>query len=316
MSRKAKWIVFGIGVPVLLLGGLWLVLALSTSSGQPTPQVAQRDIPDAWVSPEVNDVQDPTPLHDEKAPPADPLPANPDAPSSPVPEVATVQEPYELSGSLAFLGGERSFGSEAYSLTVDESGVRLVSSGEFSFKVALVTVRVPFEQTLVLDADQRPIRYLFDLNAPLGFDEYVEAEFETDEVLITSDEGDMRLPLPSTPVFAMGSFSTYALLPLLFADDSQLVSASFDVIAFGGPPGDEEETDEWPRMDVVREGTSILRSANLDVEVAKYRVSSDDLAGFLYARGREFLAFYAGDEEGSLLIYRTDFFPDGVEIVN
>ena len=89
---------------------------------------------------------------------------------------------------------------------------------------------------------------------------------------------------------------------------------------FGGPPNQERNTtaseDGLPVMTIEQAGLASLRAGEVLLEVDCYHVSSDLGESELFARGDEFLALRAGDGDESLLAYRSDFFPDGVEILS
>jgi len=63
-------------------------------------------------------------------------------------------------------------------------------------------------------------------------------------------------------------------------------------------------------------GTATLVSGKVLLDVDCYRVSSDLGESELFAYGDEFLAFRSSDEEESLWVYRSDFFPEGIEVVS
>jgi len=115
------------------------------------------------------------------------------------------------------------------------------------------------------------------------------------------------------------TFSTYVLLPRLASLRREDGQATFDVLVFVGPPGrgpSDADTDSLPIMTVERVGTAFLRTSDLRLEVDRYLVTSDLGESELYARGDEFLALHAGDSDDPLWVYRSDFFPDGIEVVN
>jgi hypothetical protein len=69
-------------------------------------------------------------------------------------------------------------------------------------------------------------------------------------------------------------------------------------------------------MTIERAGTASLRAGGILLDADRYLVSSGLGESELFARGDEFLALRAGTEDESLLVYRSDFFPDGIEIVD
>ena len=295
MSRKRKIVITIIAGVVVTIGGLAIAFVLSSP---PAPElsidVETKEIPLSWVEPE---------------PPAD----------TAVPDTETPAGPFVFTGRLAMIGDGKPFGEEAYELTIAEDQVTLHSTGRFWFKVVIATVNVTFEQTLTAEADLRPVLYAAEFHAPLGFDRSVRATVENDRVIVEDSDDTEQIVIEPERTFALGTFSTYVLLPRLFALRHEDGSASFEVLVFGGPPNqgsDDSAEDGLPVMTVERAGTASLRAGDVLLDAECYVVSSDLGESELFARGNEFLAFRAGGEDESLLVYRSDFFPDGVEIVN
>jgi len=297
MSRRRKIVVSILGGLVVAIGGLIAAFVLSSPSMTDLPiDVAPKEIPSSWVEPGASATVEPD---------------DTDAESPAVPYVST--------GRLALVGNGKPFGEEAYELTIAEDRATLYSSGRFWFKVVVATVHVTFEQTFEGDGDLRPVTYTAEFHAPLGFDRSVRATVENDRVTVERSDVEERLTIEPERTFTLGTFSTYVLLPRLFALRREDGSASFEVLVFGGPPNqgsDDSAADDLPVMTIERAGIATLRAGEILLEADRYLVSSDLGESELFARGDEFLAFRAGDGDGSLLVYRSDFFPDGVEILS
>jgi len=87
----------------------------------------------------------------------------------------------------------------------------------------------------------------------------------------------------------LGTFSTYALLPHLFALRQNAGEASFEVLMLGGPPSqDAGDTGTLPTMTVRYDGPAQLRAAGVALKVEHYRVLSSMGESDLYAHGAEF----------------------------
>lgn len=308
MSRRAKWVIYSVGIVVFLVAGLLVALKLTSPSQISVPEVEEKEIPSDWVSE--------TPSQNRE----------PDISSSPQPEsradttnipAATAAAPFETTGTLAFLSGDKSFGVESYTIISDKTGIRLESNGEFRFKIVLATISVSFEQTLRTDTDKRLTNYTLDFRAPLGLGQNIEAQLTADQVTVIKNKEETQIPLGSRPVFTVGTFSTYALIPVLFVARPELGSEVYDLLAFGGPPNTQSTNKGMGAMTVKRDGAAILKAGDTSVPVDRYQVSGDLGQGYLYARDKEFLAFatQGDDEDKSLLVYRTDFFPQGVQIL-
>jgi hypothetical protein len=249
-------------------------------------------------------------------------PATDGGPASAVTKSAEAAEPPETafssSGALSFVGDGRRFGSEAYQLDIDENGAILESSGVFEFKV-VVTVRATFHQSLTADGELRPRAYALDFSAPLGIRREVRGEIGDDSVLFTDGDGRREVPVDPGRAFVLGTFSTYALIPALFSARQTDGSAVFDVLVFGGPPHQEdeslaEEPDGLPTMRVVRLEVGVIRSGDIELSVDRYGLESAFGDSLLFAKDGEFLGMIAGEGEDRLFVYRSDYFPDGFEI--
>jgi hypothetical protein len=221
-----------------------------------------------------------------------------------------------MTGRLTMVSNGRPFGEEAYELTLSGDRTTLRSTGRFWFKVVLATVQVTFEQTFEADGDLRPFSYTAEFNAPLGFDRTVRATIDEDRVSVEGSDGSEEIIIDQERTFTLGTFGTYILLPRLFRLASEDGAATLDVLVFGGPPSrDAEETSGLPTMTIERAGMVTLVAGEVLLDVDCYLVSSDLGDSELYAYGDEFLAFRSSGEEDSLWVYRSDFFPDGVEVV-
>ena len=300
IPRRWKVVLWIVGAVVVGVGGVVLALVLSNPSLSVdlASDVSTRDIPASWLSSDRSTVEPP----DAQA----------------VEVSSGTIAPRATTGRLALLANGRPFGEEAYELRIAEEGVTLTSSGRFWFKVVLATVQVTFEQTLEADGDLRPATYVAEFHAPLGFDRSIRATLAGDRLLVERSGEREEIRIEAERTFTLGTFSTYVLLPHLFALHQDNGSASFEVLVFGGPPSQEvgAATDTLPTMTVESLGGGRLRAGNLVLDVDRYRVSSPLGESELYARGNEFLALRAGDEGNSLWVYRSDFFPNGIEIVS
>lgn len=300
MSRKRKLVILILGLVGVAIGGLILAFVLSSPSSTDLPfDIETKEIPLSWVDPDGSASEPPTA----------------EAGDTSVDSLA----PYVSTGKLALLADGKPFGEEVYELTISDDRATLHSSGRFWFKVVLATVHVTFEQTFEGEGDLRPVMYVAEFHAPLGFDWSIRATVEDDRVTVERSNDTEQILIDPEKTFMLGTFSAYVLLPRLFALRRNNGSASFEVLVFGGPPnqgdGADSSDDGLPVMTVERSGTASLRAGDILLDVDCYHVSSDLGESELFARGDEFLAFRAGSGDESFLVYRSDFFPDGIEIV-
>jgi len=294
--RRLLWWTAG-GLAALLTAAV-LVFLLSSPEVDLLLEVAPKEIPAGWVSTE--------------EPAAEEVTADPTA-VAPGPAI-----PYASSGRLALLGNGKPFGEEVYELRIDESGATLVSSGRFWFKVILATVHVTFEQTLEAESDLRPVMYVAQFHAPFGLDRSIRASVLDDRMTVERSGGTEEFQIDPARAFPLGTFSTYVLLPRLFALRHEDGLVSLDVLVFGGPPSQASRPagERLPTMTLERTGTARLRAGSVLLDVDGYVVLSDLGRSELYARGDEFLALRAGTEDESLWVYRSDFFPNGLEVAD
>ncbi|MBU0595850.1 hypothetical protein KJ567_04110, partial [Candidatus Bipolaricaulota bacterium] len=299
--RKRKWIrvllwsVVGLAV---VLGGLLIALwVTSPSSPEFAMQEETREIPADWVAPQTEVVGREDVLDDVA-----------DEPGADTELIPAGFRPFATRGVLALIGDDEPFGEEMYELSITEEGAILTSSGRFWFKVVLARITVSFEQSLIADSALRPEGYEMAFDGPLGFDRTMSATFDQDRASITRDGESSETPISADRALVTGTFSTYVLVPRLFALRQEDGEATFDLLMFGGPPSqgtDGDSTGGVPTVRISRAGTARIRAGETEITVERYLIVSGLGANELFARGDEFLAFLAVGEEGSMLVYRS-----------
>jgi len=145
----------------------------------------------------------------------------------------------------------------------------------------------------------------------------MQAEFEDDRAIVQSGDDVSKYAVALDQAFVMGTFSTYALVPLLYEIRQSRGVVSFDVLVFGGPPNRDKEAvdDGLPEMRVEKIEDGAIRFDDQELTVSRYVLSGDMGAITLYARGVELLGLFAGNDEESMFVYRADYFENGFEIV-
>ena len=303
MRRWVRVLLWSIGGLAVVVAGLLIALWATMPAA---PELARaeepRELPEDWLDPQ----QEPILAEDDRESAVE------------VPEAAFV--PFSSRGTLALIGDDGPFGEEVYEISITPDSAELVSSGRFWFKVLVARIVIGFEQSLTADSHLRPARYEMTFDGPLGFDQDMSALFTEDRALITRGDEEGEIAVSPDRAFVVGTFSTYALVPRLFAEREQEGEATLELLLFGGPPNqggtDGEATGGLPTVRVTRAGTARIRAGETEVVAERYLVLSGLGANELLARGDEFLAFRAVDETGSLLVYRSDYFPDGIEFVD
>jgi hypothetical protein len=222
---------------------------------------------------------------------------------------------WSSTGSLLLSADGRTFGDETYRLDVSDDGASLVSTGRFWFKVVLATVRIAFEQHWEGTADLQPATYSLHLDAPLGQGQEIVGRLEEERYVVRRNGAETVIPVTPERTVVLGMFSTYATVPLLFAEREEDGVARFDALIFGGPPGTAKgDPGGLPPMVVERAGTVDVRIGGVSVTIDRLWIRSPYGDSLLYAKGREFLALTAGTADRPLVVYRSDYFPDGFSL--
>ena len=294
--RRKQWTWIALGALVSL--GLLLlacVLVLHFTAPAPlsnAPEVAVKAIPSDWIEAPV------------------------DQPTSEESATSSARATWRSTGALALTADGRSFGEEAYELSVSVDGAVLKSSGRFWFKILLATIDVAFEQRWEGGAGLEPTLYTLHMDAPFGQGQDVAATLDGDRFAVRRNRDETRLSIVPERTVVLGTFSTYTLVPLWFERRQQDGAASLDVLLFGGPPGTAAGGGELPTVIVERAGTATARAGDLLIEFDAYKIRSPLGDSVLYAKGREFLALVAGTADRPLLVYRSDYFPQGFTVVD
>jgi len=217
------------------------------------------------------------------------------------------------SGLLRMASDGKPFGQERYVIRIEGDAVHLTTTGEFFFKVVLVTVRISFEQELVIGRDGRPRSYRLATYAPLGQDIVVEAVFADGVVELLANEEVTSQPVSLDTTIIIGTFSSYALLPAILAAKG-LPGGSFDVLLFGGPPGTAQGSEEGilPQMSVSDRATAAITSGDLALDVEVYEIDGPFSSGALYAREGEILGMTFVSDDGTIDVWRNDYFAEPI----
>jgi len=299
--RRWPWILAGIAATVILTIVALLLLSarLSPPPPEPSQPVELREIPAAWLAPEP--LSPPQTQGRSEAEPNDP------------------DGERTFTGTLVFTSGGRPFGQETYTLRVSErGGIRLETSGVFSFKVLFATVRITFEQALQAKRNGQLVSYTLETKGPLGFgNQAIETRVENETAVIAQGDETRRVPIVPERTFVLGTFSTYAILPILLAGHGD-APTTYEILMFGGPPGarrDEEGSGALPEMTVTGASTALLRIEDRELRAERYEIRSEMGPSSLLARDDEFLGLLAEGPDADLLVYRSDFLPNGIDLV-
>ncbi len=307
MKRRTKWFIgLALGIPIALIGGVILVLLLTS----PTPaaelaSIETKELPNAWLQEESEGSIDLEPNTENAVPEEEIRPSLDDL-------------GLPISGTLVMQGDERPFGEETFQLALEGDRVALHSDGRFWFKALITTIAVAFDQVLVLDSGLRPLMLSSIFDAPLGFGRDMRVKLEDSRAVIQWGDNFREYVVALDQVFVLGTFSTYVLVPLLYELRQSKGAVSFDVLVFGGSPNRDEEidADRLPEMRVEKIEDGAIRFDDQELIVSRYEISGDMGTMMLYARGVELLGLHAGDDEESLFVYRADYFENGFEIGN
>jgi len=305
MKRRTRWMLgLGIGIPLALIAIAATLLLLSGSNPENTlSSIDVRDLPTEWTS------EDSEPEAAADVPEA----TGPELSTGP-PTVDSIGLP--LSGTLVMSGDGEPFGEEAYTVSLQEGVVVLQATGEFWFTALIATITIGFDQTLEMDRTLRPRWLTASFDGPLRFDRELRAEVGTSSVSVITGGDVRRIDLREDDVFVVNTFSTYALVPLVFELRQPEGRIDFETLLLGGPPSAEDDAnaDGLPVMSVERVDDGVIHYQDRELTVARYLITGDTGEMMLYARGAELLGVYAGGEDGSLFVYRADYFEGGFDV--
>ena len=305
--RKQWRIALFVGIPLLVLVVAALALVLISSRAAPDEEipVEPKAIPSDWLTPSIS-IQSESITQPQAAKVV---------PSSGERPLLTDRI---MSGALAIIANGKQFGEESYELQISSGdGVHMISNGTFSFKVLFATIKAVFSQSLSLDRDLRPDHYTLEMNGPLGIgSRRIEGAVVGNVAHVISGDVEKEIQLGIDIPLVLGTFSTYALIPLLTSSLGDGEMAEFQVIPlFGGSTKDDAiSSDADVLLRVERAGHVLIKTGSREVLVDKYIVISSIGNSTLLAKDDEFLAFVASSSDGSLIAYRSDYFPDGIEL--
>ncbi len=285
VGRIALWVSVGIVFVALVL--LLVIHFTSPPPNATSTAVPEKEIPAEWAD------------------------------EDPPPKLVTGSAVWSSTGSLALSADGRPFGDETYRLDISADGVSLSSTGRFWFKVLFAAVHIAFQQQWEGTADLRPAAYSLHLDAPLGQGQEIAGRLEGERYIVHRNGAETAVLVDSERTIVLGMFSTYALLPLLFAEREAEGVAAFDALLFGGPPGaGDKDSPSLPVVVVERAGTVNMTVDGLSIVVDRFRIGSPYGESTLYAKGSEFLALTAGTAERPLVVYRSDYFHDGFPLAD
>jgi hypothetical protein len=223
-----------------------------------------------------------------------------------------------VAGTLVMVNKGKPFGEEIFELSKEGDEVMLRSNGKFWFKALVATITLKYDQVLQLDSYLRPLSLASTFDAPLGFGRETQAEFTGGRALVRSGDTVDEYAVDLERAFVLGTFSTYAVIPLLYELREFEGEAGLETLVFGGPPNSDEgaETDGLPETRISRIEDGVIQFDGREMVVSQYEISGSMGTMTLYARGIEMLGLLAGDDEESMFVYRADYFEDGFTVMD
>ena len=309
MKRRTKWVLgLSVGIPVGLIA--IVILALRLSSPNPELDLASievKDLPGVRIQESTSaDVAADSP--------------NVEEPVETIVLPPTIDEyGLPISGTLVMVREDKPFGEETFELSLEGDDVMLRSNGKFWFKALIATITLKYDQVLQMDSHLRPLMLSSAFDAPLGFSRNVHAEFSDGGAIVQSGDDVTEFIVNVDRAFVLGTFSTYAVLPLLYELREFEGEVGLETLIFGGPHTSSEDTptEGLPETRISRIEDVEIRFDGRELTVSQYEISGDMGTMTLYALGVEMLGLLAGDgEEESLFVYRADYFQDGFEVGN
>ncbi len=200
---------------------------------------------------------------------------------------------------------------ETYEIQRSADGsVHLSSHGTFSFKILFTRVRAVFSQELFLDRNLVPERYTLQVKGPFNIgNRKIEGERTGDVMRITSGNGEDQVRIGTDAPLILGMFSTYAVIPLLAGPLRNGDSKEFQVVPLFGRAVGSDIT-----LRVRRAGDASVRSEATEIILDRYALTSSVGNSTPLAKGKELIALVASGSDGTLVVYRSDYFPAGLEI--
>jgi len=307
-KHRKRWrIALLVGIPLLVLAVAMLTILLvasQTASDEEAP-IEPRAIPSDWTVPISSTQTESVSEIDED--------------EIPLPTQSALPAERTISGTLAIIGNGKRFGEESYELQISsEGGVYMTSRGTFSFKVLFATIKAVLSQDVSLDRNLRPDHYTLEINGPLGIGSHrVEGTVIDNVAHVISGNEEEEIQFGVDVPFVLGTFSTYALIPLLFRELADKGSMEFQVIPLMRGRGQEEDggkSDQPSLLRIERAGDALIRAGSSEIIVDKYILASSIGNSTLLAKDDEFLALIASGDDGSLIAYRSDYFPEGIDL--
>ncbi len=300
VRRRTRWILgLGLGIPVAVVGIGLLVLWILTPSVHTTlSSIETKSLPETWTD-EASPIEEPG--GDIEA----------SASAETTPTIDTIGLP--VSGTLVILGNGRPFGEESFTADVGDGDVVLRAQGKYWFKALIATISVSFDQTLTLDRRLRPRSMISTFDGPLGFGGAFQVLVDEAHATVHL-KNEVREYDVADRVFVLGTFSTYAMIPLLDGLGELEDPTAFQTLVFGGPSNREDPDLPTMRVEKVADGT--IRYDGTDLRVERYVISGDMGTMTLFAKGSEFLGLQAGGNQETLFVYRGDYFENGFEILD
>jgi len=321
VKRRTKWILgLSVGVPTILIVVVLLVLRLlSPNTELKLASIEVKDLPGVWTqeSPAI-DVNETADDANDDASNEITIPIEgQDAEAVVLPPTIDAFE-LPISGTLVMVNGGKPFGEESFDLTREGDGVMLRSNGTFWFKALVATITLKYDQVLQLDSYLRPISLASAFDAPLGFGRKMQAEFSDESAIVRTGDDVEEFSVDLERAFVLGTFSTYAIIPLLYELRQFEGEVSLETMIFGGPPNSsgDAETEGLPETRISRIEDTTIQFDDRQLEVSQYQISGGMGTMTLFAHGVEMLGLFAGDDEESMFVYRADYFEDGFEFGN
>lgn len=324
MKRRTKWILgLVIGIPIIAIVGVLLVLRLTS----PNPEldlasIEMKELPSTWEQSTTTDTAPDVDVNQAEVE-MDSVPLATGTPSIDGPEEADAQaltiDAFELpiAGTLVMVSKGKPFGEETFELSQEGDEVMLRSNGKFWFKALVATITLKYDQILQLDSYLRPLSLASTFDAPLGFGRETQADFTDGRALVRSGDTVDEYAVDLERAFVLGTFSTYAVIPLLYELREFEGEAGLETLVFGGPPNSDEgaETEGLPETRISRIEDGVIQFDGREMVVSQYEISGSMGTMRLFARGIELLGLFAGDSEDSMFVYRADYFEDGFSVV-
>jgi len=331
-----KWIFVVFAILILALGGLWTFTNGFQTFTQPNTKEWQLTLPDISKNSVQSEIASPTTDSIETAQPF----TKPEAiieetvgtdkdivkiEVSPEVEAASPTVSLPESGTLVFQIRGKNQGQETYQFSRrPDGGFQVFAEGKLKTEFFFIPFSLAYRQLLHLNEQLYPTHFVIELKGPFGFgNQHTRVELRNSIATLNFRRKQINFSVPDQKLAIINMFSTFSLFPQLFELGAPL--ATFNALDAGGfnesGMGFSGSEFRLGRMALQRLSDLQLQTAQGIFFAQRYLLKiagpQDDYQ-LLFYEGRWIgvvgeVADYLG---GLFIVYRSDLYPEGLEILS